>query len=229
MAETVSFPSNGESAGGYLAVPESGSGPGVIVVQEWWGLNPQIKGVADRLAREGFVALAPDLYHGELAEHDEMDKASHLMSTLDQAGATRDMGGAVDCLLGRSETTSSAVGVIGFCMGGMLSFLLAAAYGDKIAAAVPWYGAPVFGNAPDWSGLTASIRGHFAETDDFFGPDKIKAMEDELKAAGKDATLIVHPGTGHAFGNETNAMGTYNQEVAEECWADSVAFLKSKL
>ena len=229
MAETVSFPSNGDEASGYLALPASGSGPGVLVVQEWWGLNPQIKGVADRLAAEGFVALAPDLYHGELAEHDEMDKASHLMTTLDQQRATRDMGGAVDYLLGRSETTGSAVGVIGFCMGGMLSFLIAAAYGDKVAAVAPWYGAPVFGNAPDWSTMTASVRGHFAETDDFFGPEVITALEEELKGLGKDVSFTIEPGTRHAFGNETNAMGSYDKEAAERCWADSVSFLKSHL
>jgi carboxymethylenebutenolidase len=229
MSENVSFPSNGNSADGYLALPASGSGPGVIVVQEWWGLNTQIKGVVDRLASEGFVALAPDLYHGELCGHDEMDKASHLMTTLDQQLATRDMGGAVDYLLGRDEVTGDAVGVIGFCMGGMLAFLLAAAYGDKIAAVTPWYGAPVFGNAPDWATMTAAVRGHFAENDDFFGPDKIAPLEEELRGLGKDVTLIVHPGTGHAFGNEENALGTYDQAVTAECWADSISFLKSHL
>src|SRR5256885_13747905 len=94
MGEMVEFKSNGSTAGGSLAVPASGSGPGVIVVQEWWGLNPQIKGVADRLAGEGFVALAPDLYRGELAAHDEMDKAGHLMTTLPGDRGARDMTGA---------------------------------------------------------------------------------------------------------------------------------------
>jgi carboxymethylenebutenolidase len=229
MAENVSFKSNGDTADGYLALPASGSGPGVLVIQEWWGLNPQIKGFADRLAGEGFVALAPDLYHGELAGHDEMDKASHLMTTLDQARAVRDMEGAVDYLQGRSETTSSKVGVIGFCMGGMLSLMLGAEYGDKIGAVVPFYGAPVFGNAPDWNGLTAPVQGHYAENDDFFGPDKINALQDELRGLGKDVTFTVHPGTGHAFANETNAMGTYNEAVAEACLADAFAFLHKHL
>src|SRR5262245_21951567 len=96
----VSFPVNGTEANGYLATPDGGSGPGLLVVQEWWGLNPQIKGVADRLAGEGFTALAPDLYHGELAGHDEMDKANELMSTLPPDRAARDMKGAIDYLLG---------------------------------------------------------------------------------------------------------------------------------
>lgn len=229
MAETVSFASNGDTAAGYLALPASGSGPGVIVVQEWWGLNPQIKAMADRLAGEGFVALAPDLYHGELAEHDEMDKAAHLMTALPQDRAARDMLGAVDYLLGRDETTSAKVGVIGFCMGGMLAMILGAIGGDKIGAVAPYYGAPVGGPGPDWSGLSAPIRGHFAEIDDFFGPEPIKALEAELKGLGKDVELKVHAGAGHAFANETNAIGTYNKDLAEACLAESFAFLKSSL
>src|SRR6478672_13819680 len=98
MGDNVEFPSNGGTAGGYLATPAGGSGPGVIVVQEWWGLNPQMKGVADQLADDGFVALAPDLYRGELAQHDEMDKAGQLMSSLPMDRAARDMTGAVDFL-----------------------------------------------------------------------------------------------------------------------------------
>ncbi len=229
MGETISFPSNGDTAGGYLALPASGTGPGVIVVQEWWGLNPQIKGMADRLAGEGFVALAPDLYHGELAEHDEMDKAGHLMNTLPPDRAARDMLGAVDYLLARDEVTSAKLGAIGFCMGGMLSMILAAIGGDKIGAACPYYGAPVFGNAPDWSNLGAPISGHFAETDDFFGPDKIAALEAELRGLGKDVTLKVEPGSGHAFANETNPTGTYNNDLAERCLAESFAFLRKHL
>src|SRR5882762_8684416 len=137
MGETIEFRSNGSVASGYLAKPPAGSGPGVLVIQEWWGLDAGIKEMADRLAAEGFVALAPDLYHGELAAHDEMDKAGHLMSSLPPDRAARDMGGAVDYLLGRDDTSGAAVGVIGFCMGGMLTLLLAAGQGDKIGAAVP--------------------------------------------------------------------------------------------
>jgi carboxymethylenebutenolidase len=229
MAETVSFPSNGDTAGGYLALPASGSGPGVLVIQEWWGLNPQIKGMADRLAGEGFVALAPDLYHGELAEHDEMDKASHLMQTLPMDRAARDMGGAVDYLLGRAEVTSAKLGVIGFCMGGMLSLVLAANEGDRIGAVAPFYGAPVGEGGPDWSNLSAKVYGHFADADDFFGPEAVKGLEKELRDMGKDVTFEVHPGTGHAFANETNAIGTYNKDEAEKALAQSFAFLKKNL
>ncbi len=227
MPESVSF-STDNSADGYLVRPPGGSGPGIIVVQEWWGLNPQIKGVADDLAAEGFVTLAPDLFHGQLAEHDEMDKAAHLMQTLSLDTAVPDMAGAVDYLLSREDVTGEAVGVIGFCMGGMLALVLAARQGDKIAAAVPWYGAPLDSD-PDWSGMTASVRGHFAENDDFFKADAVRALQAELKALGNDVDFVIHPDTGHAFGNEQNALGTYDAAAKAEAWADSVAFLKSKL
>src|SRR2546430_1224140 len=140
MAETVEFKSNGSTASGYLAKPKGGSGPGVVVVQEWWGLDDGIKTQADRLAEAGFVALAPDLYHGQLAGHTEMDKASQLMQTLPPDRAARDMSGAVDYLAGLSETTGEGIGVVGFCMGGMLAFILAAIRGGKIKAAGPFYG-----------------------------------------------------------------------------------------
>src|SRR5215207_5227723 len=98
MGEMSEFPSNGSAASGYLVTPSAGSGPGVLVIQEWWGLDTGIKEMADRLGAAGFVALAPDLYHGELAQHDEMDKASHLMQSLPADRAGRDMSGAVDFL-----------------------------------------------------------------------------------------------------------------------------------
>lgn len=228
--QTVEFPSNGDTASGYLATPASdGAGPGVIVVQEWWGLNPQIRGVCDRLAAEGFSALAPDLYRGELAEHDEMDKAGHLMSTLPMDRAARDMSGAIDFLLGHESVRGHAVGVVGYCMGGMLAFVLAAQAGDRIGAAVPHYGAPLGENEPDWSGLTAPVLVHAADNDDFFPPDAVQALADKLNDAGKDVTVHVYPGTGHAFCNETNAIGTYDEEAARQAWVRTLEFLRAKL
>ena len=120
MAETIEFRSNGSLASGYLVKPPAGSGPGVLVIQEWWGLDSGIKEMADRLGAAGFVALAPDLYHGELAGHDEMDKAGRLMQSLPPERAGRDMSGAVDYLSSHSAVTSKGIGVVGFCMGGML-------------------------------------------------------------------------------------------------------------
>lgn len=229
MAETISFPSNGSEASGYLVTPESGSGPGVLVIQEWWGLDSGIKEMADRLGAAGFVALAPDLYHGELAAHDEMDKAGQLMQSMPPDRAARDMSGAIDYLDGLDAVTGRGIGVVGFCMGGMLSFLIAAGRPDKITAAVPFYGFPQGDMEPDWSKLTATIRGHMAAHDDFFGPEAAAALEAKLRGMGKDVTLTVHPGTGHAFMAPHNALGTLNEEVASVIWPQVVSFLHEQL
>jgi carboxymethylenebutenolidase len=229
MAETVEFRSNGSMASGHLVTPPKGSGPGVLVIQEWWGLDSGIKEMANRLGQAGFVALAPDLYHGELAAHDEMDKASHLMQTLPPDRAARDMSGAIDYLASHPAVTSKGIGVVGFCMGGMLSFIIAANRPDKVKAVVPFYGFPQGASEPDWSKLTAAISGHMAEHDSFFSPEAARALEAKLRAMGKNVTLTVHAGTGHAFMGPHNALGTFNAEVADKVWPQAVAFLKENL
>lgn len=229
MGQMVEFASNGDTAGGYLAIPDSGNGAGVMVIQEWWGLVPQIKAVCDRLAEAGYVALAPDLYHGALAEHDEMDKAGHLMTTLDIERAVVDMGGAITHLLSLDVVDSDAIGVAGYCMGGMLSLLIAAREGDRVGAVAPFYGAPLGDGAPDWSGLTATVDGHFAETDDFFPPDAVTALGNELRAMGKDVTFTVHEGTGHGFTNEENPLGTYDAERDAQTWRSMLDLFATSL
>jgi carboxymethylenebutenolidase len=229
MTETIEFRSNGHLASGYLVTPSTGSGPGVLVIQEWWGLDGNIKTMADRLGAAGFVALAPDLYHGEVAGHDEMDKAAHLMHSMPPDRAGRDMSGAVDYLATHSAVTGDSIGVVGFCMGGMLSFLIAVNRPDKVKAVVAFYGFPTGEIEPDWSKLTASIRGHMAEHDDFFTPEAAVALEAKLKAMGKDVSFTVHPGTGHAFMGPHNALGTLNEALAAEIWPTAVSFLHDKL
>ena len=229
MAETVEFKSNGHNASGYLVKPPSGSGPGVLVIQEWWGLDADLKKMADKLAAAGFVALAPDLYHGQVAGHTEMDKAAHLMNTLPPDRAGRDMSGAVDYLAGRQDVTGKGIGVVGFCMGGMLSFIIAASRGDKVKAVVPFYGFPQGQTEPDWSTLTASISGHMAENDSFFPPAAAHALEKKLRGMGKDVTLKVHPGTGHAFMGPHNALGTLDEKLAAKIWPEVIDFLSKTL
>jgi len=229
MAETVEFPSNGAAASGYLVRPPSGTGPGVVVVQEWWGLDPGIKQSAERIAAAGFVALVPDLYHGELAEHTEMDKAAQLMSQLPPDRAARDMSGAVDFLAAHEAVTGDRLGVVGFCMGGMLAWLLATNRPDKIGAVLAFYGYPTGDMEPDWSQLQAPVRGHMAENDDFFGPEGAHALESKLQGMGKDVQLTVHPGTGHAFMGPHNALGTLDKELAEQIWPGAIAFLHEQL
>lgn len=228
MAETVSFKSNGSTASGYLVTPPSGSGPGVLVIQEWWGLDSGIKEMAERLGKTGFVALSPDLYHGQLAGHDEMDKAAHLMQSLPADRAGRDMSGAIDYLAGHPAVTTKSVGVVGFCMGGLLSFIIAANRPDKVKAVVPFYGFPL-GPEPDYSKITATISGHMAENDGHFPAEKARALEAKLRGMGKNVTLKVHPGTGHAFMGPHNALGTLDEKLAAQIWPEVVSFLKDTL
>lgn len=229
MGDMVTFASNGNDAAGYLAVPEGGSGPGMIVVQEWWGLDSGIKEMADRLAAEGFVALAPDLYHGELAGHTEMDKAGELMTTLPADRAARDMSGAVDYLADHDATVGDGIGVMGFCMGGVLSFVLASLRPDKIKAAVPFYGFPQGDDQPDYSKIEASIQGHMAENDDFFPPAAAVELAERLRDMGKHVDITVHAGTGHAFMAPHNALGTADPEASARIWPQAVSFLHDHL
>jgi carboxymethylenebutenolidase len=229
MAQIVDFPSNGSTAAGYLALPASGKGPGVLVIQEWWGLDSGIREMTDRLGAAGFVALAPDLYHGELAAHDEMDKAAELMRRLPADRAGRDMSAAVDYLQQHPAVTGTGIGVVGFCMGGMLSFLIATNRPDAVKALVPFYGYPSGEMAPDWSKLAASVQGHMAERDDFFPPHGARQLETQLRELGRDVTITVYPGSGHAFMGPHNALGTHDAALAAEIWPRAVAFLHEKL
>jgi carboxymethylenebutenolidase len=229
MSETVDFASNGGKASGYLVVPPSGSGPGVLVIQEWWGLDSGTKEMADRLGAAGFVALAPDLYHGQLAGHTEMDKASQLMQSMPPDRAGRDMSGAVDYLVSHPNVTSKGIGVVGFCMGGLLAFIIAANRPDKVHAVVPFYGFPQGDQEPDWSKLSATVRGHMAENDSFFTPEGARALEAKLRGMGKNVTLKVHPGTGHAFMGPHNALGTLDEKLAAQIWPEVVSFLKDNV
>ena len=138
-----------------------------------------------------------------------MDRAAHLMTSLPMDRAARDMGGAVDYLRAHPSVSHDQIGALGYCMGGMLTLLVATQQGDKFGAVAPYYGAPL-GDGPDWSNLTAPVRGHFAEHDDFFPPAAIKELEQKLRAMGKDVEFEVHAGTGHAFCNEENPLGTHD-------------------
>ncbi|MEZ5143599.1 MAG: dienelactone hydrolase family protein [Acidimicrobiales bacterium] len=227
MGEIVEFASNGSTASGSLAVPESGNGPGVIVIQEWWGLVPHITDVCDRFAAAGFVALAPDLYHGTTTR--EPDEAGKLMMAMNLDQAAKDMGGAVDHLIGLAAVTSNKVGVIGFCMGGGLAMLLGTQRPGQIAAVVPYYGIiPWEGAQPDWSKLEASVQGHFAAEDSFFRPDQVKELEQTLIKLGKDVELIVHPGVDHAFFNETRPE-VHHPETSQKVWEMTLAFFHQHL
>jgi carboxymethylenebutenolidase len=226
MGELVEFPSNGHGAGGYLAVPESGRGPGVIVIQEWWGLVPHITDVCDRFAAEGFTALAPDLYHGVKVPNSEPDEAGKLLMTLNLDQAAKDMSGAIDHLLGLDACTSAGVGVTGYCMGGGLAMLLAQQRPDAVVACAPYYGIIPWPSAePDWSKLACPVRGHFAENDAMFGPEATRELEQRLRDLGKDAVFEIHAGADHAFFNDTRPE-VYDAAAATSAWADTIAFFR---
>ncbi len=224
--QNTSFPSGGGQAHGYLAVPDSGSGPGVVVIQEWWGLTDHIAEVADRLASEGFVALAPDLFGGRTT-HDAQE-AGQLMSELPVEQAARDLAGAVDVLLGHEAVTSSTVGAVGFCMGGGFVLLLAAQQGGRVSAAVPFYG--VGPAVPQtYEGLTAAVQGHYGLRDDFYPADDARAQAEQIRAeSGADVEFHFYD-AGHAFHNDTNALGTYSESDAALAWSRTVEFLRSKV
>lgn len=222
--QNVSFPSAGGTAHGYLAVPPAGHGPGVIVIQEWWGLTDHIAGIADRLAQAGFVALAPDLFGGAVA-HDSAE-AYRMMSELPTERGVELLSGAVDHLLGRDETTGAAVGTVGFCMGG--GFVLALAARDpRVGAAVPFYGV-VPGPLPDFSGLKAEILGHYGEQDTTVPPESL----DQLRAAVQEQSGIVpelhlYP-AGHAFFNDGRPEA-HDPASAALAWQRTLDFLHARL
>jgi carboxymethylenebutenolidase len=189
-------------------------------------LTDYVADVADRLAGEGFVALAPDLFGGKVA-HDT-DEAGEMMMALPVAQAAQDLGGAVDFLLGHDGVTSATVGAIGFCMGGGFVLLLAASHGDKVSAAVPFYG--VGPAVPDqYRGITAAVQGHYGENDEFYPADDARAQAEQIgNESGAEVEFFFYP-AGHAFHNNENLLGTYDEEQASAAWQRAVGFLKDRI
>src|SRR5580700_2532917 len=223
--QNVAFASNGDKAYGYLALPASGSGPGVIVIQEWWGLTTHMAHVADRLAAEGYVALAPDLYGGATT-HDE-GEALQLLLELPVDRAARDLGGAVDYLLSRDEVVGETLGVVGFCMGGAFALQLAVQEGGKIAAAVAFY--PT-GYMPDgYAGLQAPVLIHIPDGDEINPPTLAEELTETISAATGTMPEIDHYPAGHAFLNDENLLGTFDAEQARIAWDRTLAFLRAHL
>ncbi|HMS58759.1 MAG TPA: dienelactone hydrolase family protein [Tepidiformaceae bacterium] len=221
MGEIVTFPSNGGTAQGYLAKPASGSGKGVIVFQEWWGLNDNIKGIADRFAAEGFVALAPDMYHGKLTA--EPDEAGKLLMALNIEQAAKDAAGAIQYVKG---ITGGPVGTVGFCMGGALSLFAACNNGKDVGACIDYYGGhPAI--KYNFAGLTAPVLGFWAENDGFANANQ-PVIEAGTKEAGVPYEGITYPGTGHAFFNEEHE-GTFDKAAADDTWNRALAFYRANL
>ncbi len=223
----IEFASNGSTAGGYLATPASGSGPGVIVIQEWWGLVDHILDVCDRFAAAGFVALAPDLYHGQKVPPGEPDEAGKAMMAMTMDQAARDMSGAVDEVLRRCS--GDRIGVIGFCMGGGLALVLATQRPDAVAAVVPCYGIIPWPDAqPDYAAMSADVLGHYAANDDYFTPEAANALGEQLRGLGKSVEIVIYPDTDHAFFNDTRPE-VYNAAAAGALWDRTLEFFSARL
>ena len=218
----IEFPANGTMTPAYLAAPPAGNGPGVIVIQEWWGLGHHIKAVCDRMAAEGFTALAPDMYHGKTTS--EPDEAGKLLMALNIAQAEKDLRAAADYLAAHSSTKK--LGAVGFCMGGQLA-LFAATLNPSIGACVNLYG--IHPNVkPDYSKLSGPVLGLYAEKDGFVTPQVAREVDAAIKKAGKQSEIHIYPGVGHAFFNDER-RDAYDKAAADDAWRRTLAFFRQHL
>lgn len=209
---------------GYLSLPPA-PGPGVIVLQEWWGLVPHIEAVADRLAEAGYTAFAPDLYQGQSTT--SPDEAGKLMMALNIAQTAEQLRAVVQALREHPSTQGHPkVGIIGFCMGGQLA-LYAACENPDIGACVDFYG--IHPNVkPNFANLAAPVLGIFAEKDAFVTPEAVAALRQELDRYGKTYDFETYPGTDHAFFNDTRPE-VYQPDAAYDAWDRVLRFFKTHL
>jgi len=210
-----------QTASGYLAMPEHGAGPGVLVLHAWWGLNDTIRAVCTRLAEAGFVALAPDLYHGQvadtIADAETLAKAlgtNYLQANAEIADATR-------FLSERIGQADRSIAVIGFSLGAAYALDLAAADTEHISSVVIFYGT----GGDDFSSSRAAYLGHFAENDPYEPQSSVNDLEEALRRAGRPVTFYQYSGTGHWF-FEPDRTEAYNQAAASLAWERTLAFLR---
>lgn len=217
--------SNGTRA--FVAWPsgrgEPGPSPAIVVVQEWWGLNAQIRDVARRLAREGYVAIVPDLYHGQVAETPEA--AHELSRALDQDAALADLAAATSWLRASPRVGRRRVGVLGFCLGGGIA-LQFGLKSQEPAAVVMFYGAPETDPAR-LASLRAPLLGHFGAEDRGIPTARVDAFRDALARAGRTAEVRTYAGAGHAFMHD--GLPSYHADAARQAWARTLAFLQKTL
>jgi carboxymethylenebutenolidase len=220
----IRFRTNGRTASGYLARPSRETGPGVLVIQEYWGLVGHITDVCDRLAAQGFFALAPDLYHGTEAR--SPDEAGKLMMALNIGEAAKDLGGAADYLVGIGAVHPKHVAAIGFCMGGQLALYAACEFPDRIRAVVDFYGIHPNVN-PDVSRLSGPVLAHFAKHDRSVSEEAAAALVARIQDAGKDVEAYTYDAN-HAFFNDQRPQ-VYDRAAAELAWIRTLDFLRRAL
>jgi carboxymethylenebutenolidase len=205
---------------GYLALPGAGKGPGILVLHAWWGLNPFFKDLCNRLAGEGFVAFAPDLYRGQLAT--TIAEAEGLSDQLDRKRANTDISNAVEYLQGMPAVSSPTLAVIGFSLGAFFAMDLSCQRPQDIRAVVLFYGT----RPGDYASAQAAYIGHFAESDEFEPASEVKQLEESLRSADCPVTFYTYPGTGHWF-FEADRADAYNAQAAEMAWGRTVEFLRA--
>jgi carboxymethylenebutenolidase len=213
-----------EGSDAFVAWPAgSAPAPALVILHEWWGLNGQIRDLAQEFARRGYVAVVPDLYHGQVAS--DPDRARALAQRLDPADANRVIGDAVDWLRSQPRTARSHVGLVGFCMGGGLAerFALQA---SGLGAVVMFYGQPET-DRQKLAGLRAPLQGHFGQDDSSISLAKVNELRSALAAAGKTAEIFVYPGAGHAFMHD--GSDAYRPAAARQAWARMLDFLQEQL
>ena len=225
MGDLVSFPSSdGHTCSGYLALPPGDSGPAVVLIQEWWGLVPHIRSVTDRLAAEGFLVIAPDLYHGQTTK--SPDDAAKLLMELDVDRAREEILGAAHYLLQRPECSSSTFGVVGFCMGGALAQHVATR-SSAVGAAASFYGG--FKQVEtNWEALQAPLLLIYGESDLGVPASQGIDLQKRLRAMGKTVDVVTYAGADHAFFNDERPE-VYNREAAEDAWNRLVMLFRQNL
>lgn len=208
---------------GYLARPEEqGSHPGVIVIQEWWGLNEHIKDLTRRFAQAGYVALAPDLYHGVVTS--EPDEARKLVMQLDRDAAVSEIGSAIEHLLAQDYVAGPKLGTVGFCMGGWL-VLQTAIDNEKVGASVAFYGSPL--SDEEVARVKAPVMGNYGSLDGGIPVERVKQMEAALNAAGIENDIKVFEGAQHAFFNDTRP--SYHEAASKEAWSRTLGWFEKYL
>jgi carboxymethylenebutenolidase len=224
--ETVSFPSNGATGSGYVAAPDDGAQhPGVVVIQEWWGLEEHIKDMARRFADAGFVAIAPDLYHGQVTA--EPDEARKLAMGMQREQAAKDMTGAINYLISRADVAPKKVGMIGFCMGGGLTIQMALHHNEHLGAVAPFYGGGLPGEE-DAARINVPIFAAFGEKDDGIPLDKVQAFARGLdRSPSPEHVVQVYPDAPHAFCNDTRPA--YRPEAAADALGRAMSLFSRTL
>lgn len=212
---------------GYLVRPDDDrTYPGIVLIQEWWGIEPHIRELAQRLAIAGFVVLVPDLYHGKICSEPDEAQKMLMMTVQNMDTALHEIILALDYLRNDAGVQPKRLGVMGFCMGGLLTYKVAERY-PHLGAISPWYGGGYDPTPEDVAKVNVPVLAIYGERDGAIPVSQVRKIEQMYKAAGKDIEVHIYPNAGHAFNNPDHGM--YVAEAAKDAWARAVAFFKAKL